>query len=119
MSQQTKLHTGFAGRIEMCMLSYYAPKLNVILGINEVKFSFIVFGMSLTLGVIDELQRPGEDGAYNARAVLGVMVQGLEEELDLRLSGKMKMPSYRGPSIDADGYNRDLDVSRGDNKAKD
>ena len=77
-----------------------------LLQIQAWYLSFIVFGMCLTLFMIDELQRPGEDGAYSARAVLGVMLRGLEEELDLRLQGKMGMPQFGdGPSIDADGYN--------------
>lgn len=81
-----------------------------ILHIQAWYLSFIVFGMCLTLFMIEELQRPGEDGAYSARAVLGVMVRGLEEELDLRLQGKIGMPQFGGPSIDADGYNRSSDL---------
>jgi Protein of unknown function (DUF4239) len=82
-----------------------------LLHIQAWYLSFIVFGMCLTLFMIDELQRPGEDGAYSARAVLGVMLRGLEEELDLRLQGKMGMPQFGGPSIDADGYNEDYSSS--------
>jgi len=58
-----------------------------ILVVQSWYLSFIVFGILLTLGVIYELQRPGELGSYNARAVLRVMVKGLEEELEQRMSG--------------------------------
>ena len=75
--------------------------------VQSYYLGFIVFGMSLTLGVIDELQRPGEMGAYNARLVLALMVQGLEDELDQRLKGfniKLEEGTMDGPSIDADGF---------------
>ena len=66
--------------------------------------SFIVFGMSLTLGIVYELQRPGERGAYNALLVLNVMVSGLEEEIDQRLAGKIGMKAMGSPSVDGDGH---------------
>ncbi|EEC42554.1 predicted protein [Phaeodactylum tricornutum CCAP 1055/1] len=77
-----------------------------ILIVQAWYLSFIVFGMALTLGVIYELQRPGEKGAYNARMVLTVMVAGLEEELAQRLNGDIGLVSSDGwhePSIDGDG----------------
>jgi hypothetical protein len=70
-----------------------------ILVVQSWYLSFIVFGICLTMGVIYELQRPGERGAYNAQSALQVMVAGLEEELDLRLSGSFA-PSTAGPSLD-------------------
>jgi hypothetical protein len=73
-----------------------------ILEVQSWYLAFIVYGISLTLGLIYELQRPGEKGAYNALAVLQVMVGGLEEELDQRLKGKFKT-KLRGPSVDGDG----------------
>lgn len=78
-----------------------------ILRVQAWYLSFIVFGICLTMGVIYELQRTGENGAYNARSVLSVMVEGLEEELELRLNGKMEMTSMFGPSVDSDGYLED------------
>ena len=76
-----------------------------ILQVQSWYLSFIVLGISLTMGVIYELQRPDENGAYNARAVLSVMVAGLEEELDMRMKGEIGMlSSMYGPTIDADGY---------------
>jgi hypothetical protein len=84
-----------------------------ILAVQSWYLGFIVFGMSLTLGVIYELRRPGESGAYNARTVLSVMVEGLEEELRQRLQGeyilRQSNGSLYGPSIDADGsFDQDL-----------
>mmetsp|Transcript_31019 Transcript_31019/g.73093 ORF Transcript_31019/g.73093 Transcript_31019/m.73093 type:complete len:391 (-) Transcript_31019:94-1266(-) len=83
------------------------------LGILEVQswyLGFIVFGISITMGVVEELRRPAQVGAYNAQAVLNVMVQGLEEELEQRLNGKIAMASMypedwsMDPSVDSDGY---------------
>ena len=74
-----------------------------ILRVQAWYLSFIVFGISLTMGVINELQNPGEQGAYNARAVLSVMVCGLEEELQLRMDGKIGANTTPGPSVDSDG----------------
>lgn len=75
-----------------------------ILHVQAWYLSFIVFGIFLTMGVVDELRRPGDLGAYNAQPVLAVMVAGLEEELEQRLRGELTMASYEGPSIDSDGF---------------
>lgn len=78
------------------------------LGILDVQawyLGFIVFGIALTMGVVDELRQPGMMGAYNARSVLNVMVSGLKEELELRLNGMIPGPSEdMEPSVDSDGY---------------
>lgn len=73
-----------------------------ILTVQSWYLSFIVFGIVLVMGVIEELQRPGDKGAYNARTVLAVMLGGLQEDLRLRLAGEGRQ--YDGPSIDADGF---------------
>ncbi len=80
------------------------------LGILQVQswyLAFIVFGISITMGIVEELRRPAEVGAYNAQVVLDVMVKGLEEELEQRLDGRIQM-NYDGmsmdPSVDSDGY---------------
>lgn len=77
-----------------------------ILQVQSWYLGFIVFGMSLTVGVVNELRRPGQVGAYNARTVLTVMVAGLEEELELRLKGEISGPMDLSmePSVDSDGY---------------
>jgi hypothetical protein len=77
-----------------------------ILYVQSWYLSFIVFGMSITIGVINELRTPGRVGAYNARTVLNVMVAGLQEELALRLNGTISGPPDLSlePSIDSDGY---------------
>ncbi|KAG7359276.1 hypothetical protein IV203_015865 [Nitzschia inconspicua] len=77
-----------------------------ILQVQSWYLGIIVLAISLTMGVINELRRPGQVGAYNARTVLTVMVAGLEEELDLRLSGKITGPPDLSmePSIDSDGF---------------
>jgi len=86
-----------------------------ILAVQSWYLSFIVFGILLTLGVIYELQRPGEQGAYNARAVLCVMVRGLEEELEQRMNGEISLasgttrafggPSSENPRFEDEDYN--------------
>lgn len=77
-----------------------------ILIVQSWFLGFIVFGICLVMGVISELRRPGDTGAYNARTVLKVMVEGLEEELDLRLRGVISGPPDLSwePSVDSDGY---------------
>lgn len=74
-----------------------------ILTVQSWYIGIIVFGMTLTMGIVYELQRPGEIGAYSARAVLNVMVAGLEEELEQRMNGEFPIMHLDGPSIDADG----------------
>ena len=51
-----------------------------ILTVQAIYLSVIVFGVGLTMGVINDLRRPA-GGAYNVDAVLNVMVSGLEEEV--------------------------------------
>ena len=76
-----------------------------ILSIQSWYLGFLVFGMSLTMGVVNELRKPSETGAYNAKTVLRVMVAGLEEELTLRTTGKISPPNMElEPSVDSDGY---------------
>ena len=75
-----------------------------ILTVQSWFLGFIVFAISLVMGVIYELRRPGESGAYNARTTLAVMVAGLEEELQQRLQGRdFRRETSFGPSIDSDG----------------
>ena len=78
-----------------------------ILKVQSWYLSFVVFGISITMGVVEELRRPAEIGAYNAQAVLNVMVKGLEEELEGRLDGTIQMNSdgfAMDPSVDSDSY---------------
>jgi hypothetical protein len=76
-----------------------------ILRVQSWYLGIIVLAISLTMGVINELRSPGQVGAYNARAVLTVMVTGLEEELELRLKGDIGGgPIDLSPSVDNDGY---------------
>ena len=78
-----------------------------ILTVQGWYLSFIVFGMSLTIGVINELQRPAQRGAYNAQAVLNIMIKGLEDELDLRLKGLIGPNTQGGPSVDSNRIAQD------------
>lgn len=79
-----------------------------ILHVQAYYLGFIVFGMSLTMGVVNELRQPNLTGAYNARATLKLMVAGLEEELDLRLGGVIRgPPESLEPSVDSDGGDGD------------
>lgn len=77
-----------------------------ILTVQSWFLSFIVFGICLVMGVINELRTFTDTGAYNARTVLNVMVAGLEEELDLRLQGIISGPPDMSmePSVDTHGY---------------
>ena len=76
-----------------------------ILKVQAWYLSFIVFGISLIMGVVNELRKPAATGAYNARTVLNVMVAGLQEELDLRLEGGITgPPGFLEPSVDSDGF---------------
>ena len=76
-----------------------------ILKVQAWYLSFIVFGISVTMGIVNELRRPAETGAYNARTVLKLMVGGLEEELELRVTGVISgPPDYLEPSVDSDGF---------------
>ena len=47
-------------------------------------FGILTFGVVVTLNVVGELYE-GRGGAYNVDSVLGVMVKGLDEELDGRM----------------------------------
>lgn len=76
---------------------------NQILVVQSWYLSILVFGMGLAMGVVNELQRPSLRGAYNAQIVLNVMAAGLIEEIDLRLSGDIRMNAMDEPSVDADG----------------
>lgn len=60
-----------------------------ILTVQAIYLSVIVFGVGLTMGVINDLRRPA-GGAYNVDAVLNVMVSGLEEEVQGRLEGRYR-----------------------------
>lgn len=78
-----------------------------ILKVQSWYLSFLVFGISITMGIVEELRRPAEIGAYNAQVVLNVMVKGLEEELQGRLDGTIQMNSdgfAMDPSVDSDSY---------------
>jgi hypothetical protein len=70
-----------------------------ILQVQSWYMSFIVFGIVMVMGVIGELQRPSDVGAYNARSVLMVMVAGLEQELRERMDGTVEL-NQAAPSVD-------------------
>jgi len=57
-----------------------------ILTVEGCLFGVMVSGIVMTLRVVGELWRPA-GGAYNVDGVLGIMVRGLEEELQARQSG--------------------------------
>ena len=57
--------------------------------------------------MVGELWRPA-GGAYNVDGVLRIMVRGLEEELDARMSGtKVYAASQKRPSLAVDTTNSD------------
>jgi hypothetical protein len=70
-----------------------------ILTIEGCLFGITTFGIVMTLRVVGELWRPA-GGAYNVDSVLSVMVSGLEEELQARLSGtKVYAARDKSPSL--------------------
>jgi hypothetical protein len=69
-----------------------------ILTVEGILFGVMTTGIVLTLRVVGELWRPA-GGAYNVDSVLSVMVRGLEEELEARMSGsKVYASSLEAPS---------------------
>jgi hypothetical protein len=73
-----------------------------ILTVEGILFGVMTTGIVLTLRVVGELWRPA-GGAYNVDAVLSVMVRGLEEELEARMSGsKVYASSLQAPSAPRD-----------------
>jgi hypothetical protein len=75
-----------------------------ILHVQGTYLGFIVFGIFISLSVVDELRKPG-GGAYNTDTVLSIMVSGLEEELESRISGRYSANSNlqnASPTIDSD-----------------
>lgn len=60
-----------------------------ILHVQSIYFAIMVFGIAMVLNVITELWKP-RGGAYNIDGVLSVMISGLEEELQDRLSGELE-----------------------------
>lgn len=72
-----------------------------ILTIEGILFGVMTTGIVLTLRVVGELWRPA-GGAYNVDQVLSVMVSGLEDELDARMSGgKVYKARSLSPSLPA------------------
>ena len=57
-----------------------------ILTVEGCLFGIMTFGIVLTLNVVGELY-VGSGGAYNVDSVLGIMVKGLDEELEERMKG--------------------------------
>jgi len=70
-----------------------------ILTVEGCLFGVMTFGIILTLRVVGELWRPA-GGAYNVDGVLGVMVRGLENELNARMAGKVFSEKGRAPTMD-------------------
>ena len=70
-----------------------------ILTVEGCLFGVTAFAVTLTIMLVGELLRPA-GGAYNVDAVLGVMVRGLEKELDERLEGKIKNTNSPSTPLD-------------------
>jgi len=71
-----------------------------ILTVEGALFGVMTFGIVMTLRVVGELWRPA-GGAYNVDGVLSVMVSGLVEELDARMSGSTYSALKLYPSASA------------------
>jgi hypothetical protein len=74
-----------------------------ILHVQSIYMFFIVFGITMVLGVIKELQEPAGRGAYNVVVVLSILVNNLENELNERMNGKFGS-GMRNPSADGVHY---------------
>lgn len=70
-----------------------------ILHVQAVYMAFIVFGIGIVLGVLNELNHPSRIGAYNVVSVLTIMVKGLVEEIDGRQEGQYE-PKMWSPTMD-------------------
>lgn len=70
-----------------------------ILEVQSVYMSFIVFGICIVMGVLNELREPAGNGAYNVVSVLNTMVAGLIEELEGRMKGQF-ISNQQSPTID-------------------
>jgi hypothetical protein len=58
-----------------------------LIEVYRYQLSLGLFGMGLVLGIINELKQPEVGSAYNVDySVLGTLIDGIEEELDYRLS---------------------------------
>lgn len=74
-----------------------------ILHVQSIYMFFIVFGITMVLGVIKELREPAGRGAYNVVVVLSILVDNLENELSGRMDGKFGS-GMRNPSADGVHY---------------
>lgn len=72
-----------------------------ILTVQSWYMGVLVAGVSLTLGIVNELRVPTQTSAYNAQVTLRVMVTGLREELDLRRRGVDVRPAVLRTADDA------------------
>ena len=79
-----------------------------VLILQSYMFGILVFGLTLVLNVVEELRNSRKRGAYNVDGVLGVMVGGLELELQERLDGKIwgvgMSPTLPGRITTMNGY---------------
>lgn len=82
-----------------------------ILTVQAVFLSFIVFGICTVLGVLNELNQPTQNGAYNVVSVVNVMVKGLIEEIDARQEGEFVANKF-APTMD--GSNSVMDYPSDD-----
>lgn len=73
-----------------------------MLTVEGILFGVMTCGLVLTMRIVGELWR-ATGGAYNVDRVLAVMVRGLEEELEARMSGsKVYASSQKAPSAPSD-----------------
>jgi hypothetical protein len=82
-----------------------------IIQVQSWYISFLVFGISLVMGIIYELRSPNQPGAYNARTTLGVMISGLQEELQQRLQYSSLVSSPSALNQNDDGTTTEFAVN--------
>ena len=72
-----------------------------ILRVQSVYFGVIMFAIVTALGVINELRKPaGGLGVYNVDALLNLMTQVLDEELQRKLSDQYSTSKEISPTVD-------------------
>mmetsp|Transcript_32022 Transcript_32022/g.52920 ORF Transcript_32022/g.52920 Transcript_32022/m.52920 type:complete len:386 (-) Transcript_32022:47-1204(-) len=85
---------------------------DAILQVQAVFLSFIVFGICAVLGVLNELNQPTKNGAYNVVPVLNIMVKGLVDEINARQDGQFITSQFTPSTMD--GLNSVMDYPSDD-----
>lgn len=99
--------------LELLSFPVLASGVQTVGGYNNLTvegflFGVMVSGVVMVMLVVYELWRPG-GGAYNVDGVLGIMVRGLEEELELRMKGDQYGSTLLNPTAEILNYDVTMD----------